>query len=132
MNYTIIIQWSNEDNCFVVSLPEFRDIMQPVTHGETYQEALDNAQEVLELLIESYREEGKTLPQILKIQLIEQMNSNTTITAILEDATEKQPIATPKDRGWQEGFFEEVIGGWQGEPLVREPQSEYQEREPLL
>jgi predicted RNase H-like HicB family nuclease len=68
MNYTIIIQWSNEDNCFVVSLPEFRDVMQPVTHGDTYQEALDNAQEVLELLIESYQEEGKTLPHLLKIQ----------------------------------------------------------------
>jgi antitoxin HicB len=68
MNYTIIIQWSNEDNCFVVSLPEFKDVMQPVTHGDTYQEALDNAQEVLELLIESYQEEGKALPHLLKIK----------------------------------------------------------------
>ena len=64
MKYTIVIQWSNEDNCFVVFLPEFEDVMQPVTHGETYQEAFENAQEVLELLIESLIEENKPLPTI--------------------------------------------------------------------
>jgi antitoxin HicB len=62
MKYTIVIQWSNEDNCFVVFLPEFEDVMQPVTHGETHEEAFKNAQEVLELLIESALEEGKPLP----------------------------------------------------------------------
>lgn len=63
MKYTIVIQWSNEDNCFVVFVPEFEDVMQPVTHGDTYQEAFDNAQEVLELLVESSLQEGKELPQ---------------------------------------------------------------------
>ena len=64
MKYTIVIKWSEEDNCFVIFLPEFEDIMQPVTHGETYQEALTNAQEVLELLVESSREENKPLPKL--------------------------------------------------------------------
>lgn len=64
MKYTIVIQWSNEDNCFVVFLPEFEDVMEPVIHGETYQEAFENAQEVLELLIESLIEENKPLPTI--------------------------------------------------------------------
>ena len=63
MKYTIVIQWSDEDNCFVVFLPEFEDVMQPVTHGETYGEAFGNAQEVLELLVESALAEGKALPQ---------------------------------------------------------------------
>jgi predicted RNase H-like HicB family nuclease len=36
--------------------------MQPVTHGETHKEAFKNAQEVLELLIESAIEEGRPLP----------------------------------------------------------------------
>ncbi|MGI0491334.1 type II toxin-antitoxin system HicB family antitoxin [Alkalinema pantanalense CENA528] len=62
MKYTIVIQWSEEDNCFVVFLPEFQDVMQPVTHGDTYEEALQNAREVLELLTESTLEEGKPLP----------------------------------------------------------------------
>ncbi len=63
MKYTIIIQWSNEDQAFVVTLPEFTNVMQPVTHGDTYEEALKNAQEVLELLIESSVEEGNPLPE---------------------------------------------------------------------
>lgn len=63
MKYTIIIQWSEADKCYVVSLPEFTDIMQPCTHGETYEEALKNAQEVLEMLIESSLVDGETLPK---------------------------------------------------------------------
>lgn len=35
------------------------------------------------------------------------------------------------DRGWPEGFFEEVIGGWQGEPLERPPQGEFEAREAM-
>ncbi|MFW6359743.1 MAG: type II toxin-antitoxin system HicB family antitoxin [Chroococcales cyanobacterium] len=63
MKYTIMIQWSNEDDCFVVSLPDFEEVMQPVTHGDTYEEALKNAQEVLELLVESAVAEGEPLPK---------------------------------------------------------------------
>ncbi|MEM9161825.1 MAG: type II toxin-antitoxin system HicB family antitoxin, partial [Cyanobacteria bacterium P01_F01_bin.4] len=33
------------------------------THGDTYEAALENAKDVLELLIESYQAEGKPLPQ---------------------------------------------------------------------
>ena len=54
------------------------------------------------------------------------------ITTILEKVTENESITTPKNKGWQKGFFEEVIGGWEGETLVRETQPEYQERERLL
>lgn len=61
--YTIKIQWSDEDECFVVFLPEFENVMQPCTHGDTYEEAIANAREVLELLIESAREEGQPLPK---------------------------------------------------------------------
>ena len=47
MKYTIIIQWSNQDKCYVVSLPDFTNIMQPCTYRDTYEKALKNAQEVL-------------------------------------------------------------------------------------
>jgi hypothetical protein len=30
--------------------------------------------------------------------------------------------------GWPIGFFEETVGCFQGEPLLREPQGEYEER----
>ena len=34
--YRIVIQWSDEDNCFLVSLPDFKDEQKWVTNGETY------------------------------------------------------------------------------------------------
>ena len=65
LKYRILIQWSNEDNCFLVALPDFKDEQQWVTHGETYEEAFQNALEVMDLLIEIYREKGKSLPMPL-------------------------------------------------------------------
>ena len=58
--YTVIVQWSDEDNCFVVSLPEWGEFCH--THGETYEEAIANAQEVLEILIEGATDRGEDLP----------------------------------------------------------------------
>ncbi len=55
--YSIVIQWSDEDECYIVSLPEFGKYAR--THGDTYEEAVKNAQEVLELLIE----DNNNLPQ---------------------------------------------------------------------
>ena len=42
-----------------------------------------------------------------------------------------QPV-TSEQRGWMPGFFEEVIGGWVGEPLERPDQGEYETRETLF
>jgi len=70
MQYTILIQWSEEDHCFVVFLPEFTDVMQPCTHGDTYLEAVQNAQEVIELLVESALEKGESLPKRQQFQAV--------------------------------------------------------------
>jgi predicted RNase H-like HicB family nuclease len=50
-HYSIIIQWSYEDECYIASLPEFGPYA--LTNGATYEEALQNGQEVLEMLMES-------------------------------------------------------------------------------
>ena len=50
LHYSILIQWSEEDQSYVASLPEFGPYA--LTHGATYEEALQNAREVLDLLIE--------------------------------------------------------------------------------
>ena len=62
LKYRIVIQWSDEDNCYLVSLPDFPG-QQWRTHGDTYAEAVKNGEEVLESLIEVYRELGEPLPQ---------------------------------------------------------------------
>jgi predicted RNase H-like HicB family nuclease len=63
-HYSIVIRWSDEDQAYLVILPEFGP--QPQTHGETYEEALTHAQEVLDLLIETYQAEGWKLPEPTK------------------------------------------------------------------
>ena len=42
------------------------------------------------------------------------------------------PQKLPEELGWPAGFFEEVIGGWVGEPLERPDQGEYEIREVLF
>ena len=60
-NYSMIIQWSEKDKCFVVTLPEWGELCH--TYGDTYEEALQNAQEVLKLMIDSSIAEGTPLPE---------------------------------------------------------------------
>ena len=38
---------------------------------------------------------------------------------------------TQSAKDWPPDFFTKVIGGWQGEPLVRESQGEYETRNEL-
>lgn len=60
-HYSISIQWSDEDQAFLVHLPDFPS-QHFVTHGDTYEEALKNGLEVIEILKETYLEDGITLP----------------------------------------------------------------------
>ena len=62
LNYSIVIQWSKKDNCFVVTLPEWGELCQ--TYGDTYEEALRNGKEVLQLMVNSSIAEGASLPEV--------------------------------------------------------------------
>ena len=42
-----------------------------------------------------------------------------------------QDINTPESRGWLPGFFEDVVGSWESEPLERPPQLPYRLYEDL-
>ena len=68
MKYSMKIEWSEEDNCYVVFLPEFTRAMQPVSDGKTYVEAAQKGGEALESLIEFYVSEGWSLPQPKTLQ----------------------------------------------------------------
>ena len=61
MKYTIVIQWSDEDNAYVVSLPEWGDSIH--THGDTYEEALERGKELIEGLVEVRTQAGQALPE---------------------------------------------------------------------
>lgn len=49
LRYRISIVWSNENNCYLVSLPDFEG-QQWRTHGDTYEEAFKNGLEAMEEL----------------------------------------------------------------------------------
>jgi predicted RNase H-like HicB family nuclease len=60
LRYSIIIEWSDEDNEYIVLFPDFP---RGCTYGETYEDALKNGKEVLEMLVEKYQALGQSLPQ---------------------------------------------------------------------
>ncbi len=61
MKYSILIQWSDPDGAYIASLPEWGGFAS--THGDTYEEALEQAKEVLADLIYGYEQTGKPLPE---------------------------------------------------------------------
>jgi antitoxin HicB len=69
MKYSMKIEWSEEDNCYVVFSPEFTKAMQPVSDGKTYLEAAQNGEDALESIVASYLAEGwgKDQPKTLQI-----------------------------------------------------------------
>lgn len=59
----VTIVWNQEDNCYLVYLRDLsNEILQPVSHGDTYQEALKNGKDVMEELILHLQATGKPLP----------------------------------------------------------------------
>ena len=62
--YSMVIQWSGEDKCYMVFLPDFADrVLQPYTDGATYKEAAKHGQEVIESYVEYWQDEGCPLPE---------------------------------------------------------------------
>ncbi len=62
--YTMLIQWSDEDQVYIVSLPEWEEQAGLIghTHGATYAEAVRMGEELLEMLIEGRTADGLPLP----------------------------------------------------------------------
>lgn len=58
--YEIIIYWSSDDNAFIAEVPELAGCM---ADGETYQEALANAEVVIQEWIETAKELGREIPE---------------------------------------------------------------------
>lgn len=56
----MLIRWSDEDEVFVVTLPEFDDA---TTHGETYERAARQGRLLIESFIMWYGQDGKDLPE---------------------------------------------------------------------
>jgi predicted RNase H-like HicB family nuclease len=60
IRYEVIIYWSDEDQAFIAEVPELPGCM---ADGKTYQEALTNAEVIIQEWIETARELGRTIPE---------------------------------------------------------------------
>lgn len=60
IKYELIVYWSEEDRSFIVEVPELPGCM---ADGETYEQAVANAQRVIEEWIETASERGRAMPE---------------------------------------------------------------------
>jgi predicted RNase H-like HicB family nuclease len=58
--YEIIIYWSNEDQVYVAEVPELPGC---TAHGDTHESALANANDAIQLWIDTAREFGDPVPE---------------------------------------------------------------------
>lgn len=58
--YEIVIYWSVEDNAYIAEVPELPGCM---ADGQTYAEALANAETIIQEWIDTARELGRAIPQ---------------------------------------------------------------------
>jgi len=58
--YEIIIYWSQEDNTFVVEVPELPGCM---ADGATYDDAVGNAQVIIQEWLDTASQQGRSIPQ---------------------------------------------------------------------
>ncbi|NJL42407.1 MAG: type II toxin-antitoxin system HicB family antitoxin [Pseudanabaena sp. SU_2_4] len=68
--YSMIVQWSDEDRLFLVTIPEFTDrVVMPCTRGKTREEAIHNGEEVIEMYLEAWQTEGASIPEPRTLQI---------------------------------------------------------------
>lgn len=60
VKYELIIYWSDEDQSFIVEIPELPGCM---ADGETYEQAVSNARIVIDEWIETARQLGRPIPE---------------------------------------------------------------------
>jgi len=60
IKYEVIIYWSTEDDAYVAEVPELPGC---AADGSTYQEALANAEVVIQEWIETAKELGRPIPE---------------------------------------------------------------------
>lgn len=58
--YEMIIYWSEQDQSYIVEIPELPGCM---ADGNSYQEAVRNAEQVINEWIETARELGRSIPE---------------------------------------------------------------------
>jgi predicted RNase H-like HicB family nuclease len=56
--YSLVIEWSDEDQAYIATIPEFSI----KTHGDTYEEAFRLGRELMDEVVAAYQQLGRALP----------------------------------------------------------------------
>ncbi len=59
LHYSMVIQWSDDDHVYIVTVPELPGCM---THGATYEEAVEQGKEAIEGWLAANRDWGRPIP----------------------------------------------------------------------
>ena len=65
-HYSMIIQWGDEDNAYIVTVPELPGCK---THGETYEEAVRQGRDAIDSWIMVAEELGRPVPPPGKMKI---------------------------------------------------------------
>ena len=60
LHYSVVIEWSDEDQVYIASLPEWGPLVH--AHGASYDEALQRGKELIEGLVTARQYSGESLP----------------------------------------------------------------------
>ena len=60
IRYSMLIQWSDEDNAYIVTVPELPGCK---THGDTYEEAVQQGKDAIETWILFLNDIGEVIPE---------------------------------------------------------------------
>jgi predicted RNase H-like HicB family nuclease len=60
IKYEMIIYWSDEDDAFIVEVPELPGCL---ADGQTYQEAVANAETIIQEWIKTAKDLGRSIPE---------------------------------------------------------------------
>ena len=60
MKYEMVIYWSEDDQAFLVEVPELAGCM---ADGATYREAAENAEAIMQEWVETARDLGRPIPE---------------------------------------------------------------------
>jgi len=60
LHYSMVIEWSDEDNTYIVTVPEIPGCM---THGDTYEEAVQQGKDSIETWVEASKRLGRPIPE---------------------------------------------------------------------
>jgi len=64
LRYSMVVQWSDDDQAYLVTLPEWEGrVLNPIAHGDSYEDAIEQGHEALAALVASARQHNQPLPQ---------------------------------------------------------------------